>query len=260
MREQFTFYKSFYRAASRIKDPMARLTFYDTVCTYALESKEPDLDSVPDSVALAFELLQPVLDKARSKAESGAKGGKQSPATDSQTESKPEANGFVPQANGKQTESKPQNPASKKEGEKEKEVEREIEVEKEAEVEVEVERKPPKPRRPATAPIDFSVYDFSLELQSKLTTWFAYKQDRGEGYTVQQKHALLATVYQKLQKYPESAILALVDQCMVAGWKNIIFERLEKPGAVQYSSIPGIDRDIQRIAAEIRKENEEASQ
>lgn len=127
MREQFTFYKSFYRAASRIKDPMARLTFYDTVCSYALESKEPDLDSVPDSVALAFELLQPILDKARSKAENGAKGGKSSSASDTPTESKPEANGFVPKANVKQTASKPQNPVSKKEGEEE--VEKEIEKE-----------------------------------------------------------------------------------------------------------------------------------
>lgn len=137
MREQFTFYKSFYRAASRIKDPMARLNFYDTVCAYALESAEPDLDSVPDSVALAFELLQPVLDKARSKAENGAKGGKQSSASDVPTASKPEANSFVPEANGKQTESKQQNPTSKKEGEKEKE--KEVEVEREVEKEIEID-------------------------------------------------------------------------------------------------------------------------
>lgn len=137
MREQFTFYKSFYRAASRIKDPMSRLNFYDAVCAYALESTEPDLDSVPDSVALAFELLKPVLDKARSKAENGAKGGKQSSASDVPTASKPEANSFVPEANGKQTESKQQNPTSKKEGEKE--IEKEVEVEREVEKEEEID-------------------------------------------------------------------------------------------------------------------------
>lgn len=165
MREQFTFYKSFYRAASRIKDPMARLTFYDTVCSYALESKEPDLDSVPDSVALAFELLQPVLDKARSKAENGAKGGKSSSVSDTPTESKPEANGFVPQANVKQTASKPQNPVSKKEGEEEVEVEKEKEVEIDnkppTEVCGELPSSPP-PAEPDPSPLSIIVIRFPL--------------------------------------------------------------------------------------------------
>lgn len=230
MRTQFTFYISFYQAVSRIKDPVARASAYDMICAYALCQQEPDLDSVPDSVAVAFDLLRPILDKARAKSENGAKGG-----------SKPEAN-------QKQTESKPGNPGSeskkqvsKKEGEKEKEKEKEIEVEKE--IELEVEKELQKEGCPAAAPSPsasdpFRPYPFSPALKTKLSSWIAYKRDRREGYTPQQLTALLQTVQQKLTLYPEDAILSLIDQCMVAGWKNIIFERLEKPGAVPRTTGP----------------------
>ena len=91
-------------------------------------------------------------------------------------------------------------------------------------------------RRSPAPEIDFSAYSFSPALREKLSAWFAYKQERRQGYTAQQKHALLQAVEQKLSRYPEPSIIALVDQCMVAGWKNIIFERLDKPGAVPQSA------------------------
>jgi len=111
VRTQFTFYESFYKAISRIKKKADRADAYDIICSYALFQEEPNLDSVSDAVAIAFELLRPVLDKAREKAENGKNGGSK------------------PKANSKQTVSKPENPASKKEVEVE--VEREVEVEKE---------------------------------------------------------------------------------------------------------------------------------
>lgn len=116
-RTQFTFYESFFKAISRIKKKADRADAYDIICSYALYQKEPDLDSVSDAVAIAFELLRPVLDKAREKAESGKKGGSKG----ENTESKPEAN-------DKQGET-----ANKKEKEKEIEVEKEIEIEKDIE-------------------------------------------------------------------------------------------------------------------------------
>ena len=67
MRTQFTFYESFYKAISRIKKKADRADAYDIICSYALFQEEPDLDSVSDAVAIAFELLRPVLDKAREK-------------------------------------------------------------------------------------------------------------------------------------------------------------------------------------------------
>lgn len=114
MRTQFTFYESFYKAISRIKKKADRADAYDIICSYALFQEEPDLDSVSDAVAIAFELLRPVLDKAREKAENGKNGGSKPKANAKQSESKTEANAKVEQA------------VSKKE--------KEIEVEKEKEI------------------------------------------------------------------------------------------------------------------------------
>lgn len=113
-RTQFTFYESFFKAISRIKKKQDRADAYDMICAYALYQKEPDLDTASDAVAIAFELLRPVLDKAKERAESGKKGGSKPEANDKQSESKPEAN------------AKQGKPASKKK--KEIEIENEVEV------------------------------------------------------------------------------------------------------------------------------------
>lgn len=122
-RNQFTFYASFAKAAERIRKKADRCDFYDAVKDYAIYGKEPDLDVVSDTVAVAFELVRPTLDASKRKAESGKRGGTTSKleATRSkgkQTESKSEA-----------TRSKPKQLASEKEGEKEDEVEGEKESE-----------------------------------------------------------------------------------------------------------------------------------
>lgn len=116
MRTQFTFYESFYKAISRIKKKADRADAYDIICSYALFQEGPDLDSVSDAVAIAFELLRPVLDKAREKAENGKNGGSKPKANAKQSESKTEANAKVEQAVSKN------------------EIEKEIEVEVEKEI------------------------------------------------------------------------------------------------------------------------------
>lgn len=116
-RSQFTFYGSFWETAKRIKSKAARADLYDTICRYALEGVEPDLDKLPESVAVAFINAKPNLDASRKKAESGKQGGSK------------------PKANGKQNESKPKQPASEKENEDEKENENENEIEEEREKE-----------------------------------------------------------------------------------------------------------------------------
>lgn len=105
-RTQFTFYESFWRAINRIKNKAARCAAYDAVCQYALYGIEPEIDKMPDSAAIAFELIKPNLDASRRKAKNGSAGGK-----GKQTESKSEAN-------QKQTESKKEK-ENKKENKKE---------------------------------------------------------------------------------------------------------------------------------------------
>lgn len=113
-RKQFTFYESWYTSISRIKKAADRAKAYDTICTYALRGIEPDIEDLPDIVAVIFENAKPNIDASRKKAESGKKGG----------ESKQGASNA--EANRKQA-------ASEKEKEDEKENEKENEIEKENE-------------------------------------------------------------------------------------------------------------------------------
>ena len=111
-RGQFTFYASFASALSRIKKKADRADAYDAICNYALYGTEPDMDKLPDSAAIAFDLIRPTLDSSRRKAESGKRGG-----MSKQTGSKPEAN-----RKGEEPERE-----KEKEGENEKEKENEDE-------------------------------------------------------------------------------------------------------------------------------------
>ena len=122
-RTQFTFYESFLKAVSRIKKKADRCDAYDAICNYAMYGVVPDLDNLPDSVAIAFELSKPNLDASRRKAKSGKAGGEAK-----QTASKQEANG---KQNGSKTDANAKQTASKKENEIENEKEYEIEREDE---------------------------------------------------------------------------------------------------------------------------------
>ena len=109
-RKQFTFYDSFFQAISRIKKKADRADAYDAICCYALSGKEPDLDLLSDTAAMAFVFSKPILDSSRRKAESGKAGGERK-----QTASKTEAN-------VDQTEAKPkQEKEQEKEEDKDKE-------------------------------------------------------------------------------------------------------------------------------------------
>lgn len=124
-RSQFTFYASFASALSRIKKKADRADAYDAICNYALFGTEPDLDKLPDSAAIAFDLIRPTLDASKRKSENGKAG-----ANAKQTASKQVAS-------CKQTGSKPL--ANAKLGETASEKEKEIEKEKENENEIEGE-------------------------------------------------------------------------------------------------------------------------
>ena len=118
-RTQFTFYESFAKALKRIKKKSDKADAYDAIVDYALYGVLPNLEKLPDSAAIAFELIRPTLDASKRKAESGKRGG-----INKQTASKPEAN-------CKQTGSKPE--ANTKREQTVREKENEIENEKENE-------------------------------------------------------------------------------------------------------------------------------
>lgn len=142
-REQFTFYSSFARAVKRIRKAADRAAAYDAIIDYALYGEEPNLEKLPETAAIAFELVRPNLDASRRKAENGVKGGRpkakgkqdetkaESAFSDGeeikkQIESKEKANETKAEANDKQEQT-----ANKKE--KENEIENEVEIEGEKE-------------------------------------------------------------------------------------------------------------------------------
>ena len=122
-RSQFTFYASFASALSRIKKKADRADAYDAICNYALFGTEPDLDKLPDSAAIAFDLIRPTLDASKRKAENG-KAGANAKRTASKQVASCKQTGSKPLANAKLGET-----ASEKEKEIEKEKENEIEGE-----------------------------------------------------------------------------------------------------------------------------------
>lgn len=132
-RTQFTFYESFYKAISRIKDKSERAETYDAICAYALYGIVPDIDSLPESSAIAFELIKPNLDASRRKAKGGqAKNKKVSDANDEDIEKIPQR---CEEDSDKIRITSSKDTSNKKKKEKEKEIEIEKEVENECYIE-----------------------------------------------------------------------------------------------------------------------------
>jgi len=200
-RNQFTFYRSFFKAISRIKKKQDRADVYDMICAYALDQIEPDLNTASDAVAIAFELLRPVLDKAKAKAEIGKKGGSKPQANCKQTGSKAEAN-------CKQWET-----ASKKE--------------KEGEIEVEKERE----NDSSIPPTPLSSTGFSPALQSALESWLRYKSEKHQSYKTEGLKALIGEIRNNAARYGEDAVIGLIGKCMSSNWQGIIWDRLKKAEA-----------------------------
>ena len=194
VRNQFTFYRSFFEAASKIKSKAARAEAYDAICKYALFNDAPDVDKMSDAAAIAFMLIKPNLDSSRRKAKSGKSGG-----SSKQIGSKTEAN------------DKQEQPASEKEKEKEREKENEC--------------YPPTPFSQIIAS-----YSFSEPLLAKTAGWLKYKSERREGYKEQGLKSLLTQIQKNAAKYGEQAVIDLMEQCMAANWAGIIWDRLMKGG------------------------------
>ena len=200
-RSQFTFYESFFRAASRIKDKADRAEVYDAICAYALYGTEPDLDSLSESAAIAFELSKPNLDASRRKASNGKKGGEAK-----QTESVEEANESKPKAKT----SKPKQTASKKEKENKKEKE--------------IENKCYNPLTP------LQEEKFSPALLVAVKEWLTYKHERKEDYVPTGLESVTSEIRNKAKEHGDEAVIKLIHRCMARNWAGIIWKTLEEDG------------------------------
>lgn len=256
-RSTFKFFRSYRDSARAIASVSVEdaYSFLMAVMDYALDGAVPDSAG---TTAAMFLLVKPTLDASIKKQESGAKGGssrKQAETTEDfeesthpEPESKPQANASKPQAPVKQTvstqqaepkypestqkqaETKTDFPASKPEpevGSRMKDV-----GSKDVGCRSKEELLSPKECVSTQAHTHQEPMDsFSPPVAAKLRDWFNYKAQRREGYTPQGRQALLSQVAKYLEAYPEPAVCALIDECMAASWKTIVFERLDKKPA-----------------------------
>lgn len=70
MRNQFTFYQSFWECAEKLPTKREKLEFFEMLCQYALYETEPDLTTKKPAAATVFCAVKPTLERAhrRSKA------------------------------------------------------------------------------------------------------------------------------------------------------------------------------------------------
>lgn len=87
MRDSFIFYRSFFESAKTLKTK-DKLKFFESVCDYALNDIEPDLEGPALGM---FNLLKPQVDANNKRFENGKKGGRPK-ANQDETKAKPKRN------------------------------------------------------------------------------------------------------------------------------------------------------------------------
>ncbi len=113
---------------------------------------------------------------------------------------------------GNSKNSKSHLPCGKNGQEKDKDKDKEKEKEKEITGDI-----PPAPL-PSSSP----------ELNAAFVSWLAYKQERREAYKPTGLQSLVTRVEKAAAQYGDHAVADLIETCMAAGWKGIIFDRLEE--------------------------------
>lgn len=241
-RGQFTFYASYAAAISRIRKKAERCDAYDALVQYALTGEMPDLETLPDVVAMFMEMALPTLDSSRRKAENGLLGGKKN-----KTESKPEADGkqeqteSKPEANGKQTESK-----------KEKESKREEEREKEKENECYTPSPSPSSPKPKTATklAEEIMVLWVDPLRDAVFEWLAYKKEKGQNYKETGLRALLTQIQKAADQYGYQAVVDVIHTSMSANYAGIVFDRLgERRSAAKTGTAAELEESYRMIEA-----------
>lgn len=224
-RKQFTFYESFYRTVSRIKDKATRADAYEAIIQYALLGEEPDLDQLPDTVAIVFEAVRPNLDAARKKSEAGKLGGSKPKQTEANgdTVEAPESKNKQMEATSKQTQ------APSKQAEANRKLEKELDIELDIEQMLESHLPPlgaaPEAKKTKNSQqVDMS--GLSQPLQAKLDTWLAYKRERRENYKPTGLQALVTRLQSAAAQFGDAAVCELIDNSMSSGYAGILFDRL----------------------------------
>ena len=211
-RTQFTFYESFYKAVSRIKKKADKADAFEVLCAYALYGIEPDLDKLPDSVAVVFEMCKPNLIASRRKAENGKKGGAKK-----QTESKPKQSGSKPKQNAK----------AEKQGDSGKQVKEQVQEKEQDKDKEQMLYIPPTPLAEPSAE-ETELERLPAVLRPVMREWLEYKKQRKDTYTPVGLTALITEVLNNANRYGEGAVAQVIRTSMASNYKGIIFDRLQQ--------------------------------
>ena len=85
---------------------------------------------------------------------------------------------------------------------------------------------------------------FGPDLQAAFDSWLRYKKERREPYKPEGLKKLISRIRNNAEKYGESAVVELIEDCMASNWQGIIFDRLSKTkGAAPKSSRDTIKTD-----------------
>lgn len=70
--------------------------------------------------------------------------------------------------------------------------------------------------------------NFGPELTAAFNDWLAYKKEKRQAYKPKGLQSLAVQVEKQVEVYGESAVAALIVECMSNGWQGIIWDKLEK--------------------------------
>ena len=63
-------------------------------------------------------------------------------------------------------------------------------------------------------------------VREALAEWLTYKRERGESYKPTGLRAILTETENKIDRYGENAVIAVIRQSIANGWKGIIWDKL----------------------------------
>lgn len=73
---------------------------------------------------------------------------------------------------------------------------------------------------------DFSKTNFSTAMVETVETWLRYKAERREKYKPTGLKSLISEIQHNVDRYGEEAVMRLINSCMAANWRGIIFDKL----------------------------------
>jgi hypothetical protein len=82
----------------------------------------------------------------------------------------------------------------------------------------------------------FAGRSISPLMQDKLTEWLKYKAERRETYKPVGLRSFLSEMENKLKRYNEADVIALINECMANNWKGIIWDKIKSRGSPQQKS------------------------